>query len=444
MTAVAQSPLQQDERLLSLDIIRGVALFGILLMNITSFGLPFAYADPTVYGGATGPNLWAWITTTMLFEGTQRGLFSLLFGAGAILLTARIEARGGDAADVFFRRNLWLIVFGIVHGFVLLWTGEILFYYGATALFVFAFRKATPRTLIAVALGGLLFNAAWNQLDAYNGLKKHAAWQEARAAQASGAALTRKQEGALKTWQDLLDDMKPSAEKIQDKLQAMRGSYGAIVVHQAPVLTHHQSWWMYRYFFDLFSLMLLGMALFKLGLLHLGHGRGVYVWMVALGYGIGLSVNYLELRHVLGANFDVLARMKVEVTYDLGRLAMTTGHLGLLMLFCNSGLLGWLQRRLAAVGQMALSNYVTHSIVCAVLFDGFGFGLYGQLQRHQLYYVVVSIWCAQLVVSPIWLAHYRFGPVEWLWRTLTYGQWQPMRRRVARPGAGEPLAAPAA
>lgn len=437
-----QVPLQQDERLAALDIIRGVALFGILLMNITGFGLPFAYADPTVAGGAQGADLWAWITTTMLFEGTQRGLFSLLFGAGVILLTRRIEARGGDAADVFFRRNLWLVVFGVVHGFVLLWTGEILFYYGVTALFVFAFRKATPKTLLAIAVGGLLFNAAWNQLDAYNGMKKHAAWQEAQAAQAAGAELTRAQTGALQAWQDVLEDMKPGADKIREQVDGMRGSYVNVVAHQAPETTHHQSWWLYRYFFDLFSMMLIGMAVFKLGLLHLSRRRAVYVWMVAIGYGVGLPVNYFEVRHLLGANFDVLARMNVEVSYDLGRLAMTTGHLGLLMLFCNSGMLAWLQRRLAAVGQMALSNYVSHSIICALLFDGFGLGWYGQLQRHELYYIVLAIWCMQLVVSPIWLTHFRFGPVEWLWRTLTYGRWQPMRH--ATPGVdGAPIVAPA-
>src|SRR6187455_1319105 len=94
-----QSPLQQEDRLVSLDIIRGVALFGILLMNIASFGMPYAYSVPNIYGGATGADLWAWIATSMLFEGTQRGLFSLLFGAGVLLLTERIDARGGDASQ---------------------------------------------------------------------------------------------------------------------------------------------------------------------------------------------------------------------------------------------------------------------------------------------------------------------------------------------------------
>jgi uncharacterized protein len=439
---VTSTPLQQQDRLISLDIMRGVALFGILLMNITGFGLPFAYADPTVYGGAQGADLWAWITTTMLFEGTQRGLFSLLFGAGVILLTERIEARGGDASDVYFRRNLWLVVFGAVHGYLLLWTGEILYFYGVTALFVFAFRRAEPRTLIAIAIGGLLVSTAWFQLESYNGRKKYTDFQAAQAARASGATLTRPQTKALQAWPEMVADMKPSREKIQDRLDAMRGSYGSVFLHQAPVVADHHGWWTYRYFFDVFSMMLLGMALFKAGLFHLGHARRPYVLMVLIGYGLGLTVNYFEVRHQLHHQFAVIARLQSEVTYDRGRLAMTTGHVGLLMLFCNSGWVQWLQRRLAAVGQMALSNYVTHSIVCGTIFYGVGLGLYGHLARHQLYYVVFAIWAVQLTISPIWLAHFRFGPVEWLWRSLTYGQRQPMRRTA--PVSGEtPAVAPA-
>jgi uncharacterized protein len=421
-------PLQQSERLISLDIIRGVALFGILLMNITAMGLPNAYSDPTNYGGAQGADLLAWWIITMFFEGTQRGLFSLLFGAGVILLTSRIEARGGDSADVFFRRNLWLVVFGVVHGFVLLWTGEILFYYGVTALFVYAFRNARPRTLVAIALAGLLFNAAWNLADARAGLATHGQWQEAQAAKASGVALTREQVAAVEEWEDLVAEMKPDAAKLQATIAAKRGSYLDVMRFQASELVHNQSWWLYRYFFDIFSMMLIGMAAFKLGLLQLGHARRPYYWMIALGYGIGLTVNHLETSHLLANNFSVLSRLQVEVSYDLGRLAMISGHLGLLMLFCNSGVLGWLKRRLAAVGQMALTSYISHTIITGLIFFGFGLGLFGQLARHELYYIVVAIWIFQLIVSPIWLAHFRFGPLEWLWRSLTYGERQPMRQ----------------
>ena len=118
----------------------------------------------------------------------------------------------------------------------------------------------------------------------------------------------------------------------------------------------------------------------------------------------------------------------VRPTYDLGRLMMAMGYIGLVMTFCKLGWLLVLQRALAAVGQMALTNYLSHSIICNVIFMGFGFGLVGELRRFELYYVVFSIWAFQLVMSPIWLRYFRFGPVEWLWRSMTYQQWQPFRR----------------
>ena len=133
---------------------------------------------------------------------------------------------------------------------------------------------------------------------------------------------------------------------------------------------------------------------------------------------IGLAVNMLETRWIIDHQFSALSFAEAHVSYDLGRLAMTIGHLGALLLFVRSGALGWLRRAFAAVGRMAVTNYLTHSVVCGILFIGLGW--YGQLERHQLYYVVFAIWAAQLVISPLWLRHFRFGPVEWLWRSLTY------------------------
>jgi uncharacterized protein len=124
-----------DRRIEALDFVRGVALCGILLMNITGFGLPDAYNNPANAGGATGANLWAWIITQVGFEGTQRALFSMLFGASTILLVSRLERSGRtDAADIYYRRNLWLIGFGMVNAFIFLWWGDILYAYGLERL----------------------------------------------------------------------------------------------------------------------------------------------------------------------------------------------------------------------------------------------------------------------------------------------------------------------
>ena len=177
-------------------------------------------------------------------------------------------------------------------------------------------------------------------------------------------------------------------------------------------------------------MMLLGIALFKMGVITAELKRRQYAVMVLLGYGIGVSINYYETNILLGDQFSVPAFMKAGLTYPFGRIAVAFGHIGLVMLFCKSGILGFLRKSLAAVGRMALTNYVMHSVICAIVFTGVGFSLFGQLERHELYYVVGSIWLFQLIASPIWLKYFRFGPLEWLWRSLTYKKRQPFKRII--------------
>lgn len=426
------APTQVEVRITALDIARGIALCGILLMNIAMFGMPFAYNNPAAYGGSTGADLWSWIATVMFFEGTQRGLFSLLYGAGIAIMTASLDrSTRPHAQDLFFRRTLWLVVFGLIHGFVLRWTGEILFFYGATAVFVYGFRNAKPRTLIAIAVGGLLFNAGWNLLDTRSGLKAHDAYVAADSVKQRGDSLTKEQAGAIEKWEGMVKEHSPDSTKIAKELEVMRGGYWGIAKHQAPQLTRWQSWGMYRYFFDIFSMMLLGIAALRLGIITGARPAGTYALLVLIGYGVGLAVNYWEVRTILDGDFGLLAFQRAGVTYDVGRLFMTLGHLGVIMLFCKSGILPFLQRGLSALGRMAFTNYIMHSIICAFVFYGFGFGLYGTLSRHELYYVVGGIWLFQLIVSPLWLARYRFGPLEYLWRWLTYGERPAFR--VVRP-----------
>lgn len=414
------------QRFESLDFVRGVALFGILLMNITGFGLPDAYFNPTNAGGATGANLWAWIVTQVGFEGTQRALFSMLFGASVILLTSRLEAAGrADAADIYFRRNLWLIGFGFVNAFVFLWYGDILYAYGVTALFVFAFRKMAPKWLLAIGVGVLLLGALWNGADTMRTLASHRAAAEAVAARDSGAALTEEQDAAIAGWEEKRSQFESSPERIREVVAAHTGGYRVAFQHVAELNSWWQTWGLYRYFFDIFGMMLIGMALYRLGVLTLEQPTRIYVAMMAVGYAIGLSVNVIETRWIMDHQFSAVAFAQTNVSYDLGRLMMTLGHLGALLLFVRSGLLPRLRRALAAVGQMAVTNYLAHSIVCGILFIGLGW--YNRLERHELYYVVFSIWAAQLVISPLWLKHYRFGPVEWLWRYLAYLKRPPLK-----------------
>jgi uncharacterized protein len=150
--------------------------------------------------------------------------------------------------------------------------------------------------------------------------------------------------------------------------------------------------------------------------------------MVLIGYGAGIPVRAASSWYQIKHHFDIWSWVPGGYTYDVSRLAIAAGHVGLVMLLCRWQWLGWLTGRLAAVGQMALTNYLMHSLVCTTLFYGYGFGWFGALERHQLYYVVAGIWLFQLIASPIWLRYFLFGPFEWLWRSLTYWSPQPMRR----------------
>lgn len=425
------APVQQTDRIEALDILRGIAVLGILLMNIVGFGLPWAYDNPTVAGGMDPPNYWAWVIPTMLFEGTMRGIFSLLFGASIVLLTDRMEKSGAGlkTADVHFRRMLWMMLFGIIHWALLLWIGEILFAYSIGGLLLFVFRKMAPKLLLMIAGALLLTSVIVSMLSHVSLLKTSDAATSAQAAKASGAKLNKEQDAAITEWKEANAEFSPKAEDLQPILQVHNGGYIDAVVGQFPMSYEfqwtHLPWWL---IFDMISFMMIGMAFLGLGILSGGKSAGFYVAMMAGGYAIGLPLNYIELQAFQGSGFTLLGFSQAAISYEISRLAMVIGHLGLFLSFIRGGWLKPVQRALAAVGQMALSNYIAQTLICTALFFGFGFGLFNELERHQLFYVVAAIWALELVWSPIWLRSFRFGPLEWLWRSLTYWERQPMWR----------------
>jgi len=187
---------------------------------------------------------------------------------------------------------------------------------------------------------------------------------------------------------------------------------------------------------DLFSMMFVGMGLFKLGVLSAGQSTPFYAIMALAGYLIGIPLNAFTAYTRVANNFGLVVSAYSGITFDLGRLSSALAHTAVIMLLLRARRMLWIINRLAAIGQMALTNYLTHSVVCSTLFSGYGFGLFGRLERYQLYYVVAGLWIFQMIVSPIWLRHFHFGPAEWAWRSLTYWKKQPMRKeRTAQPAA---------
>lgn len=432
-SAASAAPVAKAARIDSLDILRGVAVFGILMMNITAFGLLWqAYNNPTVDGGADGLNLAVYKIINVGFEGTMRGIFSLLFGAGIVLLTERMELAGAGimAAEVHFRRMLWMLLFGFAHWALLLWTGEILFAYSICGLILFSFRKLKVGVLLSIAAAMLLVASAASVGRWFDTSDLSARAAAAETAKASGAKLTAKQDDAIKDWKEEAAHSKGSPEDAAKRRAWHSGSYVDAVTGQFPGSVEFQ--WVglpFALLFDMLPFMLIGMALLKIDVLSGLRPRRDYLIMLVAGYGIGLPLGYFELQVLLDANFTRLAFLQADATYQISRLAMVVGHLGLLLTLIGTGWLGPLQRALGAVGQMALTNYLMQTIICTWLFYSFGpgLGLFGQLERYQLYGVVAAIWLAQLLWSPLWLSKFRFGPFEWIWRSLTYWQKQPMR-----------------
>jgi uncharacterized protein len=424
------APAARSERIASIDVLRGVAVLGILLMNILGFGLPRGSAeDPTIAGASTDADYWVWAVNSVLFGGKMRTIFSMLFGASVLLLIGRIDARGDGelAVDIHLRRNLWLVLFGIVHGYLLLWWGDILYAYGLIGLALVAFRRLTPRALLicgAVVLAIQVPKTLSFERELRTAVAGVAAVERATA---SGQPLTEEQKGSIEGWRETLANERPTAEATQKDIDERRQGYLGNVAALVPRNARMESTIFYDFiFFDIAGMMFLGMALFKLGIFSATRSYRFYVTMIVAGYTIGVSlgtwvIHDWAIRHA----FAVGARE--WLFYDVERIAVTLGHVGVVMLVCKAGIFTSITRRLAAVGQMALTNYILQTVICGLVFFGRGFALFGQLARHQLYYVVAAVWIFQLIVSPVWLRHYRFGPLEWLWRSLTYKAPQPMR-----------------
>jgi uncharacterized protein len=424
------TPLKALERIQSIDVMRGIVLFGILLMNINMMALAHAYEDPTISGGASGWNLYTWITTNLLFEGTMRALFSLLFGAGMFIFLDRLEKKGAGikAADIYFRRILWLMLFGIIHAYLLLWKGEILFSYSVMGLLVYSFRNLAPKKLIIITVALFSISTIWNYADYKTTVSFMENVEMAKQFKSEGKVLTNELEEAAKEWDEMQKER--TAEAITEYNINMRQDYFSVVAFLAPKNLELARKYTFRYDpWDILSMMLLGIAFFKLKILSAVKSFRFYAIMMLIGYAVGLSINYYEVTSIIDNNFSLLSMSKTAITYDLGRVFVSLGHIGLIMLFCKFPILEVLKKALAAVGKMALTNYIMHSVFALFIFTGAGFGLFGEFQRHELLYVVFAIWIFQLIASPLWLQYFAFGPLEWLWRNLSYNKRHALRKK---------------
>lgn len=399
-------PIAGSERYGSLDLLRGFALLGILMMNIQSFSMPgSAYLNPTSYGDLSGINLLVWRLGNLFFDMKFMSLFSMLFGAGVVVFAER-AARSGGAGWLHYRRTFWLLVLGLLHAH-LLWYGDILVMYALCALWVYLFRNRSPRTLI---IAGLLFTAIGSGIYLLFGFGlpnfPAEAVAEIRAA-----------------WM-------PTPEQHAATIAAVTGSFSEHVAYNSQEALFLETFvFLTLFLWRATGMMLIGMALYKLGVLKAESDPASLrrLLVVAGIIGLGLAGYGLYRNTAVGFSLEYSFYLGSQWNY-WGSLGLALAYLAGVMLWAQSSALGWLQERLRAVGRMAFSNYIMQTLLCTGLFYGWGLGYYGQFERWQQLLVVLAVWVLQVWLSPVWLARYRFGPLEWLWRSLTYWRLQPLKR----------------
>jgi uncharacterized protein len=428
-TSVPAGPVDAGQRIISLDRLRGIAILGILVMNIYAFAMPFiAYMNPLRMGGTEPWNLGTWVFTHLLFDQKFVTIFAILFGAGLVLMTGRAEARGNKPWRIYFRRQLWLMIIGAAHGY-LLWGGDILFLYALIGVLVYPFRKREPRTLIIIACLLLPVTLLFNVGSAVQMETMQTKVGTVEALVERAEEIDDEQARLLDDWETQRAFMMPNDEDLQKDLGAYRGTYRDVVAHRAPVVAMMQVFLPVVYgIWRVGALMLIGMALMKLGILTAERSVGFYKRLMLTGYLLGLPLTAFSAWNLFAHEFEPLYAMRIGgIPNYIGSLLVAFGHIGLVMLLTKTGTLERIMERFAAVGRMALTNYLMHSAILTTVFYGYGLGLYGSVPRVWQMAFVVAVVGFQLWFSSWWLARYRFGPVEWLWRSATYWKMQVMR-----------------
>jgi uncharacterized protein len=426
-------PVAARDRVGSVDLIRGIAVLGILAMNMVSFAWPDDVYSVPIRDPDAGPlDVALWAFNHAVFNTKMMSLFSMLFGAGLVLMSDRAEGRGARLAWVYYRRVAWLLVIGLAHAY-LVWDGDILVEYAACGVLLYPCRRLGPRTLIAI---GLYLNLLLVPL--FLGFRECVVpfMRETAARVEAGTKAGRPPEdweqAVRERWEEMIDPGK--REDFLREIDLHRGSYAAQVKHRAGELI----------WFHLFGIpfvmiglsggrMLIGMGLMKLGVFSAACSRRAYLAMLLVGYGVGLPLMAFDIHRQVGHGFYLDRRFEAFLEGGffltiLGSLPVVFGHIGAVMLWAQSGALPWLRRRLEAVGRMALSHYLLDSILFTAVFNGYGLDLYAAIHRPLLAVFVLLTWAFQLWVSQPWLERFRYGPAEWAWRSLTYGKVQPMLR----------------
>jgi len=398
-------PTQHNERIVSLDVLRGFAILGLLPINIQVFSMiGMAYMNPASYGNFEGINKVIWILGHLLFDLKFMSIFSILFGAGIILFTERLKLKGIKSLGIHYRRTLWLMIFGFAHAY-LLWGGDILVAYSICGMLVVLLRNLKPKELLII--GVLIFSVASIIYIIF------------------GMLIPYVNDSQIHQLQLLWS---PTKELIHEELASFQGSW----IEQMSGRIEHA--FLMQIFIFIYTgwraagLMIIGMALFKLGVLSAQKSIKFYIRITTLGLLSGFILVAYGLKTIFESEFSMVYTFCFGSQFNYwGSLLISLGYIGMVMICVKADLLKPIKNGLKAVGQMAFTNYLMQTIICTTVFYGHGFGLIGTVDRWEQLLIVCGILSFQLIFSSVWLKYFKYGPFEWLWRSLTYWTLQDIR-----------------
>ena len=405
-----------SKRIVTLDVIRGVAVMGIFSVNVTAFAFIFpAYMNPATLGVPSSADLATWFANFVFVDGKMRSLFSMLFGASMLLVIERAVAAGRSGRSTHFRRMIVLALIGLAH-FYFIWFGDILFLYAVIGMIAYLFVRKQPKTLLVWAAGLFLLNAAMMTVSsAYF----QSADKEAHAADATTAE--------IREWNKAIAWGRQSDEKTDRDIAIHRGSAVERAEHMLGERAFEPFGSLIFFGAETLALMLLGMAGYKSGYLTGEWSdrryRSIAIWTLSIGAIASAALAYLTWQ----SNFYLpLVFFNLVVAQLPFRIMMALGYAALIiLLFRNSS---WVRDRFAAVGRAAFTNYLGTSIIAAWVFYGDGLGLYHRLSRFEAWLVAPLVWLLMLAWSKPWLDRFHYGPLEWVWRSLARWELQPMRK----------------
>jgi len=362
-----------------------------------------AYINPTSFENLDGYDFYVWLLSHVFADQKFMAIFSMLFGASVIMISQKARKEQLRSSDLQYRRFIFLGLIGIAHAY-LLWMGDILLLYAICGLLMFIFRSKNTSTQIKAGIIFLVIGSAISLLIGYT----------------------------VPLWEPgeydatVSDIWNPPIEEQNQEIDYYTSSWERQMLIRAPQAFDMQTTvFIFQNFWRIAGCMLIGMALYKRRVFKLKQSKRYYLKMVAYGLGIGLPL--VIVGTMLDFQYDWDFRLSFFYFSQFnywGSVLMAIGYIGIVMLFCKSSTRTFLAKRMADVGRMALSNYLMQSIICTYIFYGHGFALFGDIDRSVQALIVLGIWIVQIAFSSLWLSYFKFGPFEWVWRSLTYGKSQ--------------------